>query len=374
MTVWMLRFTGFSWRLKGWHVAASHGQVENGPDVFFRSMWFDVVKPQQSDFNALLYRMSQTKKRKIKLCFGTCCHVGSDNEVFRMAAIFAWALICVQCKFETLKKEQISNFWNVPKTQKTQQASFESCCMMWEEILPSAGQGMVCLWIWFGTICSQSDRGGYALSFSCIRWLCVVMEWACHCHSLRWISGNSVVMVDFLRQRQGNSMSLPARALGLQEGYSQERCFRCFFFMFSELLLNGWQFLEVATKRCCSLRCLLPSCLLYLLKKTPFVTLQNLQNPGAMGSLDEFRAARGPEFTSSRVPWPMDPWRVIDRIEVGPTGHRGAPLGGRGGFWEEKGEENHRQTHSHIMSHHHFDGDIVQVESVSGENTSFFGL
>lgn len=34
-------------------------------------------------------------------------------------------------------------------------------------------------------------------------------------------------------------------------------------------------------------------------KKTPFVTLQNLQNPGAMGSLDEFRAARGPEFTSS---------------------------------------------------------------------------
>lgn len=70
----------------------------------------------------------------------------------------------------------------------------------------------------------------------------------------------------------------------------------------------------------------------------------------------------------------MDPWRVIDRIEVGPTGHRGAPLGGRGGFWEEKGEENHRQTHSHIMSHHHFDGDIVQVESVSGENTSFFGL
>ena len=270
---------------------------------FFRSMWFDVVKPQQSDFNALLYRMSQTKKRKIKLCFGTCCHVGSDNEVFRMAAIFAWALICVQCKFETLKKEQISNFWNVPKTQKTQQASFESCCMMWEEILPSAGQGMVCLWIWFGTICWQSDRGGYALSFSCIRWLCVVMEWACHCHSLRWISGNSVVMVDFLRQRQGNSMSLPARALGLQEGYSQERCFRCFFFMFSELLLNGWQFLEVATKRCCSLRCLLPS--LLLKKKLHLLLCKTYKTQEQWGPWTSFGL---PGALSSRVHEFHGPW------------------------------------------------------------------
>lgn len=338
MTVWMLRFTGFSWRLKGWHVAASHGQVENGPDVFFRSMWFDVVKPQQSDFNALLYRMSQTKKRKIKLCFGTCCHVGSDNEVFRMAAIFAWALICVQCKFETLKKERISNFWNVPKTQKTQQASFESCCMMWEEILPSAGQGMVCLWIWFGTICSQSDRGGYALSFSCIRWLCVVMEWACHCHSLRWISGNSVVMVDFLRQRQGNSMSLPARALGLQEGYSQERCFRCFFFMFSELLLNGWQFLEVATKRCCSLRCLLPSCLLYLLKKNSICYFAKPTKPRSNGVPGRVSGCPGPwvhEFTSSMAHgsmasyWSNRGWS--NRPSRSSVGRTGRILGGKGG-------------------------------------------
>lgn len=25
----------------------------------------------------------------------------------------------------------------------------------------------------------------------------MVMEWACHCHSLRWISGNGVVMFVF---------------------------------------------------------------------------------------------------------------------------------------------------------------------------------
>ena len=91
-----------------------------------------------------------------------------------------------------------------------------------------------------------------------------------------------------------------------------------------------------------------------------------------MGSLDEFRAARGPEFTSSRVPWPMDPWRVIDRIEVGPTGHRGVR-------WED-GEDFGRKrgsiTDRHIVtscSHHHFDGDIVQVESVSGETRHFLG-
>ena len=198
-----------------------------------------MVKPQQSDFNALLYRMSQTKKRKITLCFGTCCHVGSDNEVFRMAAIFAWAFDLCSVQVRNIKER--TDFQFLERTQNTKDSTGKFRILLYDVgrdfAKCRARHGVFVNMIRYHLFTKRSRW--VCLEFLLHRWLCVVMEWACHCHSLRWISGNSVVMVDFLRQRQGNSMSLPARALGLQEGYSQERCFRCFFFMFSELLLNG---------------------------------------------------------------------------------------------------------------------------------------
>ena len=142
-------------------------------------------------------------------------------------------------------------------------------------------------------------------------------------------------------------------------------CFWCFFLyaMLSELLINCWWFLEGVTKKthqkpvvCCAIF------VAFICKKTSVCYFAKARSNGVPGRV-------------SGCPEPRQ--RV--HFDGNGDGHRSrlvqqavAEL-----RWED-GERNwrhHRQTHSH---HHftifwrHFDGDIVWVESVSGENTWFF--
>lgn len=119
--------------------------------------------------------------------------------------------------------------------------------------------------------------------------------------------------------------------------------------------------MEGATKSCCLLRFLLRS---LFVKKTSICYFEKPRSNGVPGRV-------------SGCPGPRQ--RV--HISGNGGGHRSrlvqqaiAELRWEDGEEKEEKGEHHRQTHrSHHHSWRHFDG-VVWIESVSGENTSFFAL